>query len=318
MSPESESIHAQLNVHERTDGRLLITLVHQNQQEGQQRLTQLAERFTTAINKTIPEGAEKEAKATIIQNGTRSSELEIAFTANRENLIRVEKALLQERGLTNYMQVQRPTEKDYNEDLKRATPFIVAYQEPNGRENIAGRYKKEVEAYAAVAEKAQEKPQTQVSAYMEIKTPEGAKKVELAHYDQESQKVVATPEFGKRVEEQQKQQEIQDRTQQITLASAKANTGDIKVVDGDGNTVARTEYTVEVSTNGQTKLRKESQYDQDKLTREGTSGKELQTAMNKEVASATGAGKGNLDGADLKDTKQDISQEQEAKRGLSM
>ncbi|WP_020597338.1 toprim domain-containing protein [Spirosoma panaciterrae] len=318
MSPESESIHAQLNVHERTDGRLLITLVHQNQQEGQQRLTQLAERFTTAINKTIPEGAEKEAKATIIQNGTRSSELEIAFTANRENLIRVEKALLQERGLTNYMQVQRPTEKDYNEDLKRATPFIVAYQEPNGRENIAGRYKKEVEAYAAVAEKAQEKPQTQVSAYMEIKTPEGAKKVELAHYDQESQKVVATPEFGKRVEEQQKQQEIQDRTQQITLASAKANTGDIKVVDGDGNTVARTEYTVEVSTNGQTKLRKESQYDQDELTREGTSGKELQTAMNKEVASATGAGKGNLDGADLKDTKQDISQEQEAKRGLSM
>lgn len=318
MSPESESIHAQLNVHERTDGRLLITLVHQNQQEGQQRLTQLAERFTTAINKTIPEGAEKEAKATIIQNGTRSSELEIAFTANRENLIRVEKALLQERGLTNYMQVQRPTEKDYNEDLKRDTPFIVAYQEPNGRENIAGRYKKEVEAYAAVAEKAQEKPQTQVSAYMEIKTPEGAKKVELAHYDQESQKVVATPEFGKRVEEQQKQQEIQDRTQQITLASAKANTGDIKVVDGDGNTVARTEYTVEVSTNGQTKLRKESQYDQDELTREGTSGKELQTAMNKEVASATGAGKGNLDGADLKDTKQDISQEQEAKRGLSM
>ncbi|GAB3719175.1 hypothetical protein GCM10027592_62600 [Spirosoma flavus] len=318
MSPESESIHAQLNVHERTDGRLLITLVHQNQQEGQQRLTQLAERFITAINKTIPEGAEKEAKATIIQNGTRSSELEIAFTANRENLIRVEKALLQERGLTNYMQVQRPTEKDYNEDLKRATPFIVAYQEPNGRENIAGRYKKEVEAYAAVAEKAQEKPQTQVSAYMEIKTPEGAKKVELAHYDQESQKVVATPEFGKRVEEQQKQQEIQDRTQQITLASAKANTGDIKVVDGDGNTVARTEYTVEVSTNGQTKLRKESQYDQDELTREGTSGKELQTAMNKEVASATGAGKGNLDGADLKDTKQDISQEQEAKRGLSM
>ncbi|GAB4039900.1 toprim domain-containing protein [Spirosoma gilvum] len=318
MSPESESIHAQLNVHERTDGRLLITLVHQNQQEGQQRLTQLAERFTTAINKTIPEGAEKEAKATIIQNGTRSSELEIAFTANRENLIRVEKALLQERGLTNYMQVQRPTEKDYNEDLKRATPFIVAYQEPNGRENIAGRYKKEVEAYAAVAEKAQEKPQTQVSAYMEIKTPEGAKKVELAHYDQESQKVVATPEFGRRVEEQQKQQEIQDRTQQITLASAKANTGDIKVVDGDGNTVARTEYTVEVSTNGQTKLRKESQYDQDELTREGTSGKELQTAMNKEVASATGAGKGNLDGADLKDTKQDISQEQEAKRGLSM
>ena len=90
------------------------------------------------------------------------------------------------------------------------------------------------------------------------------------------------------------------------------------MVDGDGNTVARTEYTVEVSTNGQTKLRKESQYDQDKLTREGTSGKELQTAMNKEVASATGAGKGNLDGADLKDTKQDISQEQEAKRGLSM
>ena len=318
MSPESESIHAQLNVHERTDGRLLITLVHQNQQEGQQRLTQLAERFTTAINKTIPEGAEKEAKATIIQNGTRSSELEIAFTANRENLIRVEKALLQERGLTNYMQVQRPTEKDYNEDLKRANPFIVAYQEPNGRENIAGRYKKEVEAYDAVAEKAQEKPQTQVSAYMEIKTPEGAKKVELAHYDQESQKVVATPEFGKRVVEQQKQQEIQDRTQQIALASAKANTGDIKVVDGDGNTVARTEYTVEVSTNGQTKLRKESQYDQDELTREGTSGKELQTAMNKEVASATGVGKGNVDGADLKDTKQDISQEQEAKRGLSM
>ncbi|GAB4020675.1 hypothetical protein GCM10028808_62820 [Spirosoma migulaei] len=318
VSPESETMHAQLNVHERTDGRLLITLAHQNQREGQQRLTELAERFTTAINKTIPEGAEKEAKATIIQNGSRSSELEIAFTANRENLIRVEKTLIQERGLSNYVQVQRPIEKDYNEDLKRATPFIVAYQEASGREYIAGRYKKEIDTYAAVAEKALEKPQAQVSAYMEIKTPEGAKKVELAQYDQESQKVVATPEFGKRVDEQQKQQEIQDRQQQVSLAAAKANAGDIKVVDRDGNTVAKTEYTVEVAANGQTKLRKESQYDQEELTREGTSGKDLQTAMNKEVASATGAGKGNVDGADLKDTKQDISQQQETKRGMSM
>ncbi|MVM41994.1 hypothetical protein GO730_38110 [Spirosoma sp. HMF3257] len=318
VSPESETIHAQLNVHERTDGRLLITLAHQNQREGQQRLTELAERFTTTINKTIPEGAEKEAKATIIQNGSRSSELEIAFTANRENLIRVEKTLIQERGLSNYVQVQRPIEKDYNEDLKRATPFIVAYQEASGREYIAGRYKKEIDAYAAVAEKALEKPQAQVSAYMEIKTLEGAQKVELAHYDQESQKVIATPEFGKRVEEQQKQQEIQDRQQKVGLAAAKANAGDIKVVDRDGNTVAKTEYTVEIAANGQTKLRKESQYDQEELTREGTSGKDLQTAMNKEVASATGAGKGNVDGADLKDTKQDISQQQESKRGMSM
>ena len=315
LSKESENLHAQLNIHDRTDGRLLVTINHQNQQEGQERSKEVAERFTSAINKNIPEGAEKEAKAAIIQNGTRSSEIEIAFTVNRENLIRVEQALIKERGLENHVEVRRPQEKDYNEDLKRANPYIVAYQEQNGREHIAGRYNKEIEAYNAVADKAQEKPEARsVSTYMEIKTNESSKKVELAHYDRESEKVVATPEFEKRVTEQQKVQENQQRAE---VAAAKANSGDIKVVDGDGNTVAKTEYKVEV-VNGQATVRKESQYDQDELTREGTNGKEIQTAMNKEVASATGRGAGTVDGADLKDTKKDINQEQEARRGMSM
>lgn len=321
LTEKSENTHAQLNIHDRTDARLLVTINHQTQQEGQERLKEVAERFTTAINKNIPDGAEREARAVVVQNGSRSSEIEIAFTANRENLIRVEQALIKERGLENHMEVRRPAEKDYNEDLKRANPYIVSYQEQNGREHVAGRYNKEIDAYNAVAEKAQERPDAkEVSAYMEIKTNEGSKKVELAQYDRENERVVATREFEKRVTEQQKLQETAaaDRQQQAAVAAAKANSGDVRVVDDDGNTVAKTEYKVEVDSQGHSNVRREQRYDQEELTREGTSGREIQTAMNKEVAGATNRGAGNVDGADLKDTKKDISQEQESKRSMSM
>lgn len=313
LTKESENLHAHLNIHDRTDGRLLVTINHQTQQEGQERLKEIAERFTSAVNKNVPDGAEKEAKATVLQNGARSSEVEIVFTVNRENLVRVEKTLIQERGLENNIQVQRPAEKDYNEDLKRSTPYVVAYQE-NGKEQIAGRYNKEIDAYHAVAEKAQEKAQTQVSAYMEMKNNQEPKRVELAHYDRATEKVVATPEFEKRVNEQQKQQEDKQRAE---IAAARANAGDIKMVDGDGNTVAKTDYKVEIDSQGHTKVHKEQRFDQEELAREGTNGKDLQTTMNKEVSNASGRGDGQ-GGAALKDPHKDVAQEQESRRSLSM
>ena len=312
LSEKSENLHAHLNVHDRTDGRLLITINHQTQQEGQEKIKEVAERFTSAINKNIPQGAEQEAKATVLQNGVRSSEMEIAFTVNRGNLVRVEKALIQERGLEKNIQVQRPYEKDYNEDLKKATPFVVAYQE-NGKEQIAGRYTKEIDAHQAVSEKAQEKPQAQIMAYMEMKNNQEAKRVELAQYDRETDKVVATPEFEKRVNEQQKQQDNQQRAE---VVAAKANAGDVKMVDGDGNTVAKTDYKVEVDSQGHATVRKEQRFDQEELTREGTDGKDLQNAMNKEVANASGRGAGQ-GGAALKDPHRDINQDQENKRSMS-
>lgn len=308
LAKEGESMQAQLGVHERSEGRLHITVAHQNQEEGQKRLKELAEGFTSTINKNVPEGAEKEAKATILRNGERTSELEVTFAVNRENLIRVERKLIEERGLENSIEIRRPMEKDYNEDLKRSQPFVVAIESTQGREQVVGRYSKELDAHNAVADKAQERPEAaKVYAYTEIKANEETKKIELAKYDREQDQVKATPDFAKRVEQQQE-------TVKKIEAEAKANSGDIKVVDRDGNTVGETDYKISVSNDGKATVRKETRFDQEELTREGTSGQTMKTEMNREVSTAVGNSKGeagNIDGADMKDERRDKGQEEE-------
>lgn len=316
LTKESEEIHARLNVHQRTDGRLVMTINHHNEQEGKQRINELTNRITSAINRDIPPGVEKEAKATVIHAGDKVSEVEISFHANRQNLIRVEKALVLERGLEQQIEVKRPIEKDYNEDLKRATPYILAVQEKTGREQIVGRYAKELDAQQALIEKSQEKPDAKsMSVHMEINDQQDAKRVPLAQFDTEKQEVIATPEFSKQVERQKLEQQ---RVQAIQEASNKQ--GDIKMVDGDGNTVAATNYTVEVDKTGKTTIHKEQRFDQEELAREGTSGKTMQDQMNREVSTATnkGTGRGSVDGADLKDTRKDLDQQQSERKGLSM
>ncbi|GAB3283839.1 hypothetical protein GCM10027347_60620 [Larkinella harenae] len=310
LSEQSETLQARLGVYDRTDARLVVTIHHQDHSEGEQRMKAVMDRFTNAINKNIPEGAGTEAHAVVVHQGHRTSAVEISFPAIRENLIRVEKILIQERGLENQLEVKRPSQKDYNEDLKLATPFIIAHREKE-RDYPVGRYGKELEAYHALSAIAKEKAQTAPFAiYTEWKDGTEVKKIELARYDRDQAKVVGQPEFEKRVEQQARQQ-------RAALATTQARAGDVKVMDSDGNTVAKTEFRVEAKQGGLSTVQKEQRFDQDELQREGSNGKELQTAMNNAVTDATNRRGVKTESTSLQETKAEGKQEQENQRSLS-
>lgn len=304
INDKGADVHARLNVAERSEGRLLITINHQNQAEGMAKAEAMGNRFTEAINRQVPEGADKEAQATVIRNTERSTDLEVSFVLNRQNLVLVEQTLLAERGLENTIEVRRPVEKDYNEELKRANPYIVTYQDQQGREHIASRTATELDAYVAMHEKANERPEAQrVAIHTEIKMGEDTKRVELANIDQQTQKETITPEFQKRVEEQQK---VEEKREQAVAELEKIKTGNVVMVDDHENRVARTDIKVEVDANGKTSVFKDEQYDLNELAREGTDGKDLQQQMNQSLASSS---KDASAGQSIKDDHKDREQD---------
>ena len=97
---------------------LLLKVSHPNQEEGAKLLEHLSNKLTEDINKHTPSGLEPDAKAVVTQHAKFGSELEIHFTNNRQNLIRVEKSLLEVKNLDRFIIVKRPVNKDFNEDLK--------------------------------------------------------------------------------------------------------------------------------------------------------------------------------------------------------
>jgi hypothetical protein len=87
--------------------------------EGKALAQSIANQISNAINKNIPDGFEKETTTKIFQNGENQTEIIIDFPNNRPNLIRLEKALIEVKGLEEKVMVKRSQEKDFNEDLQK-------------------------------------------------------------------------------------------------------------------------------------------------------------------------------------------------------
>jgi hypothetical protein len=117
-SEQSQYIKTHLNLIQNTHALLLLKVSHPNQEEGAKLLEHLSNKLTEDINKHTPSGLEPDAKAVVTQHAKFGSELEIHFTNNRQNLIRVEKSLLEVKNLDRFITVKRPVNKDFNEDLK--------------------------------------------------------------------------------------------------------------------------------------------------------------------------------------------------------
>ena len=117
---ESKKIKAHLNLPQPSQAVLNVELVHANQLEGKVLAQSVGNQIVSAINKNTPEGIEKDAKVQLLQNETNRSEIVVSFTNSRPNLIRLERALIDIKGLDELVLVKRSQEKDMNEDLKKA------------------------------------------------------------------------------------------------------------------------------------------------------------------------------------------------------
>ena len=117
---ESKKIKAHLNLPQPSQAVLNVEFVHANQLEGKVLAQSVGNQIVNAINKNTPEGIEKDAKVQLLQNETNRSEIVVSFTNSRPNLIRLERALIDIKGLDELVLVKRSQEKDMNEDLKKA------------------------------------------------------------------------------------------------------------------------------------------------------------------------------------------------------
>ena len=117
---ESKKIKAHLNLPQPSQAVLNVEFVHANQLEGKVLAQSVGNQIVNAINKNTPEGIEKDAKVQLLQNETNRSEIVVSFTNSRPNLIRLERTLIDIKGLDELVLVKRSQEKDMNEDLKKA------------------------------------------------------------------------------------------------------------------------------------------------------------------------------------------------------
>lgn len=81
-------------------------------------------------------------------------------------------------------------------------------------------------------------------------------------------------------------------TQKIEAAKSNVKNGDMLVVDKQENNLARTDYKVETDGKGHVEIKRETNYDQEQLTRHRTDGKDIQTSINKDVNEAISGKKG--------------------------
>ena len=133
-SEQSQYIKTHLNLIQNTHALLLLKVSHPNQEEGAKLLEHLSNKLTEDINKHTPSSLEPDAKAVVTQHAKFGSELEIHFTNNRQNLIRVEKSLLEVKNLNRFIIVKRPINKDFNDDLKSSEKHCLEPISDNKKE----------------------------------------------------------------------------------------------------------------------------------------------------------------------------------------
>ena len=117
---ESQKIKAHLNLPQPSQAVLNVEFTHTNQLEGKILAQFVGNQIVNAISKNTSESIEKDAKVQLLQNETNRSEIVVSFTNSLSNLIRLERVLIDIKGLDELVLVKRSQEKDMNEDLKKA------------------------------------------------------------------------------------------------------------------------------------------------------------------------------------------------------
>jgi hypothetical protein len=212
---------------------------------------------------------------------TGDTTAEIQFPKKIEYFQKIEEHLIREKGLENQVVIHRPFGKDFNEDLQNSRPFSLIKEKDDHRELI-GKY-----ALASEAKEAIERQNT------------------LGKEDSNNKLLLVTSYMGReiRLAEAGPDKKIQfDKgfendaiTQKIEAAKSNVKNGDMLVVDKQENNLARTDYKVETDSKGHVEIKRETNYDQEQLTRHRTDGKDIQTSINKDVNEAISGKKGSVD-----------------------
>lgn len=210
---------------------------------------------------------------------TGETTAEIQFPKKIEYFKKIEEHLIYEKGLENQVVIHRPFGKDFNEDLQNSRPFSLIKENEDRRELI-GKYTLAFEAKEAIEKQhALEKDNSKLlltTSYM-------GKEIKLAESGPD-RKILFNKGF-----------ENDAIAQKIEAAKANIKKGDMSVIDRQENNLARADYKIETKSNGHVEVKKETNYDQEQLSRHRTSGKDIQTNINKDVNEAVSGKKGSID-----------------------
>ena len=121
---ESNNVQAQLSVPTPSQLRLTVSVSHADQETGKQRVQELTERFSTALNKNAPDDS-PEARISVRGWQGNRTEFEVSMPNTRQNLIRTQSELVAAKGLKEVVAVKLPVQKDFTEDLQRGEKLTL-------------------------------------------------------------------------------------------------------------------------------------------------------------------------------------------------
>ena len=126
---ESNNIQAQLAMPTPSQLRLTVSVSYPDQATGKQRMQELTERFSNALNKNAPID-EPEARISVKSAALASpqgnrAEFEVSMPNTRQNLIRTQSELVAAKGLKEVVAVKLPVQKDFTEDLQRGEKLTL-------------------------------------------------------------------------------------------------------------------------------------------------------------------------------------------------
>lgn len=115
---ESNNIQAQLAVPTPSQLRLTVSVSATDSVAGKQRVEELTDRFSKALNKGAPDD-EPEARIRVSGWQGNRTEFEVSMPNTRQNLIRTQNELVAAKGLNEVVALKLPVHKDFTEDLQR-------------------------------------------------------------------------------------------------------------------------------------------------------------------------------------------------------
>ncbi len=121
---DSNNIQAQLAVPTPSQLRLTVSVSHSDQAAGKQKVQELTERFSTALNKNAP-ADEPEARISVRGWQGNRTEFEVSMPNTRQNLIRTQTELVAAKGLKEVVALKLPVQKDFTEDLQRGEKLTL-------------------------------------------------------------------------------------------------------------------------------------------------------------------------------------------------
>ncbi|KAB7725852.1 hypothetical protein F5984_25530 [Rudanella paleaurantiibacter] len=115
---ESNNIQAQLAVPTPSQLRLTVSVSATDSVAGKQRVEELTNRFSKALNKGAPDD-EPEARIRVSGWQGNRTEFEVSMPNTRQNLVRTQNELVAAKGLNEVVALKLPVHKDFTEDLQR-------------------------------------------------------------------------------------------------------------------------------------------------------------------------------------------------------